>query len=196
MGKMKDEAINKSNNKDIHSECSHCTITKPPVWPVTSMEEWLIDLCHSEAFSEAVERQAKQHQKDLVKSAEITEKRKKDLEQKRRDRVAIRMRTMREAKERRLGLLQLNYGGITNMAKKNTTSTAEVAAKAPTKTGLLDSLIGADLEGSYAEGAKETIVAQVIAQFPDLEAKRVSGLFFSRRAVLKAQAAKLEATAA
>lgn len=70
-----------------------------------------------------------------------------------------------------------------------------MAEKKVTKTGLIDSLISADLEGSYAEGAVDAISGQVLVSFPELEAKRVKSLIFSRRAVLKAAAAKALAPA-
>lgn len=80
------------------------------------------------------------------------------------------------------------------MAKKNKTDavalTLPVIERKLTKTGLLDRLISADLAGSYGEGAKENIVAQVLAAFPELDAKRTGGLFFSRRAVIRKQAEK------
>lgn len=180
-------------DKDFHGECPHCIEIKAPIWPVEDLDKWKLDLCHCLAQTEEGDRVEKQAKLDQVKSAEKDAKRKKDIEQKRRDQKADRMRTIRE--RRGLGLLQINYGGNTIMAKKNSTETKEVKEKVLTKTGYLDQLIAANLEGSYGEGAKETIVTQVLERFPDLDAKRVSGLFFSRRAVLKAQAAKLSETA-
>lgn len=190
------------NEKDFHGECAHCLETPPPMWPISDINEWKMELCHAEAKSENAERTAKIQVKDKIVSAELRAQQKKDSEQKKRDRKDQHMRTMREAKERRLGLLNINYGGITIMARKNKTDegtsetvVAEKKERVLTKTGLLDSLIGADIEGSYAEGAKEGIVAQVAAAFPSEDVKRLGGLYFSRRAVLKAQAAKMAETA-
>lgn len=190
---MKDKAIDQLN--DFHEACFHCTDTKGPIWPVTDLEAWKLEVCQVTAQTEETEKQFAQHALDKIESQKARAAKKAESEKKRRDQVVRHMSTMRE---RRLGLLQINYGGNTIMAKKNKTVDAAALTLPPkklTKTGLIDSLIGADLAGSYAEGAVENITGQVLATFPDLDAKRVKGLIFSRRAVLKAQAVKAQQAA-
>lgn len=80
------------------------------------------------------------------------------------------------------------------MAKKNKTEASETVTERPLKkTGLIDALLNADLAGSYGEGAVDGIAQQVMSQFEGLDLKKVRGLIFSRRAVLKKAATTVAA---
>lgn len=161
------------SNIDFHTDCSHCTTTKEPVWPIEDFTKWLMDLCHNEAHTEEFERNVAISKKEKEEYNKLQAERRK-VQTKGRDQKMLQMSIIRAVKP--LG------GG--NMAKNKLS-----------KTGVLDGLIKADLEGSYKDGAKDEIVAKVLEQFPDLEAKALTGLFYSRRAVIN-KAAKDASVAA
>lgn len=181
-------------DNDIHKDCFHCKEVKAPMWPVTDLEAWKMEVCRTEAFTEYCDRNVEEMHKDIEKRLKKEAERKKNIENKRRDQKVKPVSTIRDSK---LGLLNINAGGIRIMARKNKTETQETApeTKPLKKTALIDQLLGANLEGSYLDGAVDSIATQVVAAFPELDAKRVRGLIFSRRAVLK-KAASPETAAA
>lgn len=175
---------------DNFPKCFHCSSTPAPIWPITSLEEWRLDVCLAEAFTEYCERNVTECKKERAINDLADEKRAVALEEKRqkllRDQRVARLRNIHE---RKLNFLTIDQGGLTNMAKKAKTEGTEAAPKALKKTGFIDSLLRENLEGSYAEGAVDGLVTQVITQFPNEEAKKIRGLVFSRRAVLRKVAA-------
>ena len=181
-------AKKKDLTPDFHADCPHCKLGKP-MWPLEDEEGWRIDVCHDAAIGEEFDLRIAEAQRDRTKAVDAVEKRKKQASDLRQQQL------VQFGEQRRQNLLQIN-GGIKTMARKAQTQTQEAAVEtqetAPVtqiekplkKTALLDSLIRA-CPNPYADGAKDAIVSQVLAQIEGLDAKRIAGLFFSRRSVLK-----------
>lgn len=155
-----------------------------PIWPVDDIDEWRKQVAENK---KAVEAQAKyaEEQKKLI------EQTKKEMAEKRRNQEAERQSKIKRERIKRLEEARARIR--TKPTKETHGGSMENGLK---KTALVDSLIKDNLgskedkSGSYAPGAVQTIVDTVLESFPDLDAKALKGLVFSRRAVISKAAQK------
>lgn len=178
-------------DNDIHPSCFHCQAEfTGPIWPVTEIETWKLDVCYSEARIEQEERDYQGHLKDQSVW---------DLEQ-------VKKASLRESKKKKHAVRDQHVGlpSVISNEKKSegTLLTLKVEdvnmAKKETKTGMIDRLLKANLgnkeegTGSYAKGAATTIAQEVLDasnagsldKSETLELKALKGLVFSRRAIV------------
>lgn len=161
------------------------------IWPGVDPEANKKAVEASEAFTKDVEARIELSRKQKMEldaaALEASKKAQEDLRKKKQDRIRDLAEQRKRIIDQRRTLLLNHTGGVTTMAKKNQANTEAPAKaeRAPSKTGTIDALLSADLAGSYNEGAVDTIAGSVMAQFEGLDLKKVRGLIFSRRAVLK-----------
>lgn len=170
------------------------------IWPIASEEAWNKEIERGLGITKDVEARINLSIKQKIELDALQEaaalKHQEDLRKKKQDRIRDLAEQRKRIIDQRRTLLLNHTGGVTNMGKKNQTEAGATKTERPLKkTGLIDSLLSADLESAYGEGAVDAIASQVVARFEGLDMKKVRGLIFSRRAVLKAQAAKTEVAA-
>lgn len=157
-----------------------------PVWPLDDKQAWIMDCIQLEAVNInqdlLIEEDRKEklafakHREETKKAAEVLkiEARAKQLE-------ALKARALELKRDRVQPVM-----GIIDMGKVSQTGGITMARKSgDTKTGLIDSLLKADMGAAYEDNGVANIVAQTLERFPNEDEKKLRGLVFSRRAVIK-----------